>query len=76
MPAPGREPDDRRPEDRLPRQPGEGDVSEDADVDIPVTESERVEMAGYVNSRNTIIAALAAFLGLSVLTNILVLLTR
>ena len=33
-------------------------------------------MAGYINGRNTIIAALAAFLGLSVLTNIVVLLTR
>ncbi len=41
-----------------------------------MTEAERVEMAAYVNSRNTIIAALAAFLGLSLLTNILVLLTR
>ena len=42
----------------------------------PLAEDERIEMAGYINSRNTIIAALAAFLGLSVLTNILVLLTR
>ncbi len=41
----------------------------------PLAESERVEMAAYVNSRNTIIAALAAFLGFSLLTNILVLLT-
>ena len=54
----------------------EGDFSEDAATDSPVAESERVQMAGYVNSRNTIIAALAAFLGLSVLTNILVILTR
>ena len=36
----------------------------------------RLEMAGYVNSRNAIIGALAAFLGLSVLTNLLLLLTK
>ena len=54
----------------------EGDLSEDDHAESPVAESERIAMAGYVNSRNTIIAALAAFLGLSVLTNILVLLTR
>ena len=54
----------------------EGDVSEGEDAGSPLAESERVEMAGYINSRNTIIAALAAFLGLSLLTNILVLLTR
>ena len=54
----------------------EGDVSEDQPVSSPLSESERVEMAGYINSRNTIIAALAAFLGLSILTNIVVLLTH
>ncbi len=54
----------------------EGDASEDASGGSPVAEAERVEMAGYINSRNTIIAALAAFLGLSVLTNILMLVTR
>ena len=54
----------------------EGDVSEDEVAGSPLAESERVEMAGYINSRNTIIAALAAFLGLSILTNIVVLLTR
>jgi serine/threonine-protein kinase len=54
----------------------EGDAAEDGVSGSPLAESERVEMAGYINSRNTIIAALAAFLGLSVLTNILVLLTR
>jgi eukaryotic-like serine/threonine-protein kinase len=54
----------------------EGDVSEDGVAASPVSELERVEMAGYINSRNTIIAALAAFLGLSILTNIVVLLTR
>ena len=54
----------------------EGDVSDHEAAGSPLAESERVEMAGYINSRNTIIAALAAFLGLSVLTNILVLLTH
>ncbi len=54
----------------------EGDVAEVEVAGSPLAESERVEMAGYVNSRNTIIAALAAFLGLSLLTNIVVLLTR
>ena len=54
----------------------EGDVSEDEVAGSPLAESERVEMAGYINSRNTIIAALAAFLGLSLLTNVVVLLTR
>ncbi len=54
----------------------EGDVSDDEPHASAVTEAERVEMAAYVNSRNTIIAALAAFLGLSVLTNLLVLLSR
>ena len=56
----------------------EGDVSEDEAADVLdwSDEAERVEMAGYINGRNTIIAALAAFLGLSILTNILVLLTR
>lgn len=54
----------------------EGDAAEVEITGSPMAESERVEMAGYVNSRNTIIAALAAFLGLSLLTNIVVLLTR
>ena len=54
----------------------EGDAAEGEDHGSPLAEAERAEMAGYVNSRNTIIAALAAFLGLSILTNIVVLLTR
>ncbi len=54
----------------------DGEAAEGEEAGSPVAEGERLEMAGYVNSRNTIIAALAAFLGLSVLTNILVLLTR
>ena len=54
----------------------EGDVSEDEVSDSPVAEAERVAMAGYVNARNTIIAALAAFLGLSMLTNVLLLINK
>jgi serine/threonine-protein kinase len=54
----------------------EGEVTEDEIAGSPLAEAERIEMAGYINSRNTIIGALAAFLGLSILTNILVLLTR
>ncbi len=54
----------------------EGDAADDVPDGSPLAESERVEMAGYINSRNTIIGALAAFLGLSVLTNLLLLLTR
>ena len=34
------------------------------------TEAQMVEMAGYVNSRNNIIAALAMLLALSVVTNV------
>ncbi len=54
----------------------EGDVTDHEGGGSPVAEAERIEMAGYVNSRHTIIAALAAFLGLSVLTNILLLLGK
>jgi len=54
----------------------EGDVSDDETGGSPVAEAERVEMAGYVNNRNTIIAALAAFLGLSMLTNVLLLINK
>ena len=54
----------------------EGDVSDDEAEGSPVAEAERVEMAGYVNNRNTVIAALAAFLGLSMLTNVLLLLNK
>jgi serine/threonine protein kinase len=54
----------------------EGDASEEEFQGSPLAEAERVEMAAYINSRNTIIGALAAFLGLSILTNILVMLTR
>ena len=40
------------------------------------TEAELLEMAGYVNSRNNIIAALALLLALSVVTNVVFLVTR
>ncbi len=52
----------------------DGEAADDAEAGSPVAQAERLEMAGYVNSRNTIIGALAAFLGLSVLTNLLLLL--
>ena len=54
----------------------EGDATDDEGGGSPVAEAERVEMAGYVNNRNTIIAALAAFLGLSMLTNVLLLINK
>ncbi len=55
----------------------EGDATEEeGGGGSPLAEAERVEMAGYVNSRNTIIGALAMLLGLSILTNILVILTK
>jgi serine/threonine-protein kinase len=54
----------------------EGDATDDEPAGSPLAEEERIEMAGYINGKNTIIAALAAFLGLSILTNIVVLLTR
>ncbi|MFO0893303.1 MAG: serine/threonine-protein kinase [Isosphaeraceae bacterium] len=40
------------------------------------TEAELVEMAGYVNSRNTIIAALSMLLGLSIVSNVVCLVAR
>ena len=54
----------------------EGDAAADEGGGSPVAEAERIEMAGYVNNRNTIIAALAAFLGLSMLTNVLLLVAK
>ncbi|WZO99683.1 serine/threonine-protein kinase [Isosphaeraceae bacterium EP7] len=38
---------------------------------VAASESELIELAGYVNSRNTIIAALAAILALSLVTNVI-----
>ena len=40
------------------------------------TESQLVEMAGYINSRGSLIAALAMLLALSVVTNVVFLATR
>jgi serine/threonine protein kinase len=54
----------------------EGEATDDEPAGSPLAEQERIEMAGYINAKNTMIAALAAFLGLSILTNIVVLLTR
>ena len=54
----------------------EGEASEDDVAESAIAEEERVEMAALVNNRNTIIGILALLLGLSVLTNVLVLVTR
>ena len=40
------------------------------------SEEQMIEMAGYVNSRNQIIAALAMLLALSVVTNVILLAAR
>jgi serine/threonine-protein kinase len=50
----------------------------EADGDAPtfVSEDHMIEMAGYVNSRNQIIAALAIVLGLSMVTNVLMLVAK
>jgi eukaryotic-like serine/threonine-protein kinase len=45
-------------------------------VALGATEEQMVEMAGYVNSRNSIIAALAMLLALSVVTNVVFLAVR
>lgn len=52
----------------------EGEATDDADGGPIASESHMTELAGYVNARNNIIAALAVLLGLSVVTNILVML--
>ena len=57
----------------------EGDLDEDAASfggHSAVTEAEKIEMASIVNARSTIIAALAILLGVSVVTNVLFLVTR
>jgi serine/threonine-protein kinase len=58
----------------------EGDESEDGGYGGGGTsaswEAEKEEMAGYVNSRTNIIASLAILLGLSVITNVLVMVLR
>ena len=52
----------------------EGDAEEVAAAGA--TEEELIEMAGYVNGRDSIIAALAMLLGLSVVTNVVFLAAR
>jgi serine/threonine-protein kinase len=55
----------------------EGELSEDKPELISAhTDSQLRQMAGYVNSRNHIIAALGIILGLSFLTNVVMLLMR
>jgi eukaryotic-like serine/threonine-protein kinase len=54
----------------------EGEATDDGGGGSAVSEGEKAEMAAYVNSRTNIIAALALILGLSVVTNLLLLLVR
>lgn len=56
----------------------EGDFSASAEMDTvsAVTEQEKQQMAAVVNARTNIIAALALFLGLSVVANILLLIAK
>jgi serine/threonine-protein kinase len=51
----------------------EGEVEEGAGPGGGATDAELREWAGYVNSRNTLVAALAMLLALSVVTNVVVL---
>ena len=52
----------------------EGDVGESAPS--AVSEDQMIEVAGYVNSRNQIIAAMAALLAVSIVTNVLMFVGR
>jgi serine/threonine-protein kinase len=56
----------------------EGEAAEDAESGLGggASEAEMVEMAGVVNSRNNIIAALAILLGVSIVSNLLFLVMR
>ena len=54
----------------------EGESIEARDNFSEATEEERREMAGLINGRNTIIAALAVILGVSVLSNVVLLFAR
>jgi serine/threonine protein kinase len=54
----------------------EGDITDDGGPVTYVSNDEKAEMAAYVNSKNNIIAAVGVLLGLSVLTNALLLLAR
>ena len=54
----------------------EGDAEEGYQTGAGATDEQMVEMAGYVNSRGSLIAALAMLLALSVVTNVVFLATR
>ncbi len=54
----------------------EGEATDYAETGGSVSGSEMEEMAGYVNSRNNIIAALAVLLGLSIVSNVVMLVSR
>lgn len=54
----------------------EGEVNEGAGPSAGATDAELTEWAGYVNSRNSIIAALAMLLALSIVTNVVFLAVR
>ena len=54
----------------------EGDLAADSAPVSAVTDAEKTEMAAAVNARNNIIAAVGVLLGISVLTNVLLLLVR
>ncbi|WP_169972605.1 serine/threonine-protein kinase [Tautonia rosea] len=59
----------------------EGDADEDEDYyedehGSAMTDSERVELAGIVNARNNIITVLAILLGLSLVSNIILMIAR
>ncbi len=61
----------QKPEDLAPLAQGEAD-----DIQRGPSEQEMVELASYVNSRNNIIATIAALLALSFLTNVILLAVR
>ena len=54
----------------------EGDYDEAADTASPASDALMEEMAGAVNAKNNVIAALAVFLGLSVVANIVMVLVK
>jgi serine/threonine protein kinase len=54
----------------------EGDVTDDGGPVSYASDDEKSEMAGYVNSKNNLIAAIGVLLGISVLTNVLLLLVK
>jgi serine/threonine-protein kinase len=54
----------------------QGDATDAEESVSYASESEKAEMAAIVNSRNTLIAAISLLLGISVLTNLLLLLVK